>query len=256
MSYLNIFSESENYAIEMIPKNMSFFKKKKFIKDKLNQINHENINHEKAMVFVEKSKIMWAFLKNEEKYWLPMEKVHFYLSMFEETGNSILIIEEHLSGKLYYGLVDNFLVVYTKNYNEAIENINKYNYGQKITILGVGNITEKCHKTINCAQIAAKIGIKETRKEIIHDDLIYLNEENDEYNSSPQKNVDELFHYWFDNVKNKVNFKKRAVLFFLIFGMCFFFSIDVYCLCKESALKSEIAITIEKLNKLSKKLSL
>jgi len=244
------FSNSESYVMEQIPDSVGMFQRKQWIKEKMAMLGHQ-----KAVVFVEKSKIMWAFLNEEQSYWMPVEKAKFFLHVFEDNGNCCLISEKTANGEHYYGMVDNFLVVYTKDYAEAMENINKYSNGRKIEVFGVGDVVLDCDKKLSCAQVNQKIGQKVEETEI-NDDLIYLNEDHDQKPSISyvSENIDDAFYHWFDNAKNKVKYKRKCVIGALLTGIFFFSIADIYFAYNNAHLRKEIDVTLQKMQSTSNKI--
>lgn len=260
--FAKYFSNNEDYAIESIPKNINFFQRKKWIKEKLNLIGDD-----KALVFIKNSQIMWAYLKDDQKYWLPFEKAQFFLSLFEEKFKCALVVEENESGNLYYGLVDDFLVVYTRNYDEAVYAIKKYSKHSnlKITHLGIGNVDCECDRVLKFSDVFGKIqtSMQSQKKFQDEDDVIYLNEDGDLYDgvrntSSKNANVsiDEMFFDWFTNRKSelgtKFSFKRICILSAMAFFMIFFFFGGLYYQNSKNEKIAEINDTLEKLYKLGK----
>jgi|GEM_PF-2634216 len=257
------FSINENYVMEEIPGNIGFFNKNKWIKDKVSLLGTK-----KALVFVQKSKVMLAFLENDEKYWMPVEKAHFYLYAFNDSGSSSLIIEQTNNGYCYYGIVDKFLVVYTKNYDEAIDHLKQYNDGRSIVKLGVGSSFEhSCNKTLskdelvnNVYETDSQSKSKYNNVEEINDDLIYLNEDHEQNcfelsnkNNEANHTIDEAFLHWFYNVKNKPGSKRKYLLRALFTGIILFSIADIFCAYSSVQIKKEIELTMNKLHKIEHK---
>ncbi len=230
-----------------------FFHRKKWIREKLSLLGQQ-----KALVFLDKSKIMWAFLNDEQKYWMPVEKAQFYLYVFEYSGSSCLIIEKKENETHYYGMVDKFLVAYTKDYKEAIDSVKKYNNGRKINVFGVGEqLDHDCDKTMSFQKIVQKVLYKEKHNSNfnceINDDLIYINEDHEQNfvqkDCFVKENIDDAFFHWFENVKNKVNYKRKYVLGALLTGILFFSIADIYCAYNGAQIKKELEHTMQKINK-------
>jgi len=253
------FSCGEDYAIEAIPKNIGFFKRKKWIQEKLNFIGNE-----KALVFVKNSKIMWAFLNDEQKYWLPFEKSQFFLSFVNEKVNDVLITEEKNGEFFYYGISDGFLVAFTKNYDEALMNIRKFSEKNgRIFNLGIGKVEKICDKILSFDEISKSVkNVCKNNCEIElqdEDDLIFLNEDVDFYGDSKQKNfsLDEIFFQWFSNKTNdskleKFGTKRITILASMAAFMLVFFFGGLYYQSEKNQKISEINTTLEKLYKLGK----
>lgn len=247
------FSNNTNYIMEQMPSNIGVFGRKKWIKEKIALLGSK-----KALMFVEKSKVMWAFLDNEEKYWMPVEKSQFYMHIFQDNGSSTLIIEVSEKGTNYYGLVDKFLVVFTKSYQEAVDNIKKYNNGRKIITLGI-DTDENCDKSMKSCEIARKIFSKKCNENEkftseINDDLIYLNEEHEQQASSgvvinKKDSMEYAFFYWFRNIKNKIGYKRKYLLGFLLAGIVLFSIADIYSIYNGVQIRKELEITMQKINK-------
>lgn len=249
------FSESENYAIESIPEKSGYFERKNWISKKLSDIGSE-----KALVFTEKSKIMWAFLNEDEKYWLPVEKIQFYLSVFEKKSGSFLIVEEKFGQNKYYGVVDNFMVVYTKDFEEAVYSIRKHNKNKDFVTLGVGNV-EKCDHQMTHQQIASKIGIKDIKEsKSIDDDMIFVREDSEFYEGYEKVeksiiNPDDTFYFWFENIRNKVSAKRGNFVKYMLFAIMLFSFADAYMIFSKSSTQKEITQIVLKISEINKSMN-
>lgn len=253
------FSTNENYVMEKIPENIGCFNRNKWIQDKVALLGSK-----KALVFVEKSKMMLAFLENDEKYWMPAEKAQFYLYAFNDSGSSSLIIEQTNNGYCYYGVVDKFLVVYTKNYDEAVDHLKQYNDGRSIVMLGVGSSFEhSCNKTLSHKDVINSVYEANASKNLsnnideINDDLIYLNEDHDQNcfgstnkDDCAEHTIDEAFLHWFYNIKNQPGYKRKYLLRALFTGIILFSIADIFCAYNSAQIKKEIEVTMQKLNKI------
>jgi hypothetical protein len=171
---------------------------------------------------------------------------------------TIIIAEELHDQTYYYGLLHNFLIIFTKDYDEAIENMRAYSKGKEIKILGIGNIELDCYKKMEFNEIYNIIMAKDktydqkyNNLQNIDDELIYLNEEHMNYqgatiNEGPEY-FKQAFLYWFNNLKHEKH-NRKYYLATLIIGMLGLFMADLYCGYQKMQIKKEIDITIQKLN--------
>lgn len=265
---LDMFSNNENYVMEEIPRHINYFQKKKWIKEKIALMGRR-----KSLVFSDKKHILCAFLDENEQYWLPAEKVKFYLYVFQLEYPYIIIAENDNNKIHYYGVLNNFLVVFTKDYDEAMENMLSYSKGKEIRILGVGDIDLNCYKYISFDEIFSKF-FKDKEKLVAHnnsyknidDELIYLNEEHDAYNNvqdiyqeeshngyQNETNLDEAFLYWFHNFRGKEKINRKYFLFSLIIGIVTFFIASFYIGYNEAEIIKEMDLTMQKIRNLENK---
>lgn len=248
------FSFSNDYAIENIPKEVNFLTRKKWIKDRLSSIGHQ-----KAAVFIKKSTIIWAFLNEEQKYWMPFEKSQFYYNVLQLKDESVLIVEATENGDVFYGLSHGFLVVYTHNYDEAIKSLLKNCTSKNILKIGIGHTNYNCDQKFSYVNLEEKITLKAQEKETLSsfdDEIIFLNEDTELYDGidekNKEKNIDDLFFIWFKN--KEVLSVSRKKLFSYVLGSLFgvLFISGLYFSKNNHDIKIEIENTIENICKLNK----
>ena len=234
---LESFSINSEYVVESIP-NIGYFQKRSWINAKLEEFNSKN-----ALVVIKNDKILWSLLEEDEKFWLPYEKGQFFLSLFDQTKNPKIIIEQTGSDEcVYYGFVDDFLISYAPSFAKCLDGMEQYCEGSKIKIFGIGSVERKCNIVISFDEIEKKLGLK---KNDIDDELIYIKEEDDEYDLKNKSN--ELFSHWFKN-KDKINLRSRKLL---IVELIIFFMLSVcscYFYCQNKQILKEIDRISKKLN--------
>lgn len=253
-----MFSNSEDYVIEILPKNIGFFKKRKLVREKLNQILEE-----KAQVWVKDNIILWAFLKEDELFWMPFEKVAFYLSIFkEENSEAVIIMEEEDGITHYFGVVSKFLISYNRDLDEVLCSMKNYGVS-KIKFLSIGKVDKKCNKNLKNYQIAELIGYekKDFHYEEFDEDAVFINESADKYegfNDHDEKDtpkLNDLFLFWFQKKAKHsfINtlldfFKSHFKMIFLISGFVFL-GLAILLKFRNDALEEKISIAMQRLLK-------
>lgn len=253
--YKKMFSKTEDYIIESIPKSVGWLKKRKWIKYKTSLMKSE-----KVLVWFHKSIVLWAYLKKEEEYWLPYEKAIFFMDIFEENNKNPKIFMEEENGIVrFYGVVDKLLIVFTRNFEEVLKTVKKYS-NANIKFLSIGNSGKKFHKSLKKNEIAQKINFEKQEDFYSFEEstLVELNEDKDffdqEYDIVNSKNseeygIDELFYFWFDGKKNK-KLKHKKYLSMLLFCSSIIFSLfAVFFSYKEKELEYYIDSKFASLSK-------
>jgi hypothetical protein len=246
------FSNSEQYVVEMIPKTVNFFNRQKWLKEKLSSLDDEKI-----VLFEDKDKILWSILDNNEEFWLPFEKAKFYLQQFAVRDGNMVIEEEiynhdtHRYESRYYGLINQFLVAYSKSEDDVIENMDAYE-GMNYIKLGVTYEKQaRFDKNLTYTEIAQKIKydcVFQNHRNEGESVFSYINEDHDQGNIDE---IDAMFYYWFkkSHSTSYIRYFKLGLFlcgaFLLALGAYWNFQTTIMC-----DQINNVFIEIEKLNKI------
>lgn len=247
------FSENESYILETIP-SFNYFKRKNWIQEKVSSLGNQ-----KVLVFTKKKSIMFAFLESDQDYWLPFEKGRFFLKASKSKSSSVLIAENVGDYFNYYGFVEDFLVVYTRDFNEAIDSIKTQNNNKDVDIFGFGYIddwlSDMCKQRFSFDQVENIVLNlpKDHSENAIEDDLVYLNEGHDqgEFVSKSKSNFDSLFFQWFENSLTGKTKSNKIYLKYILAAFALFLSADLYFIQQKFKINKEIEETCKKLEALS-----
>lgn len=224
---MNHFSNTKRYGFEIIPQNLNKKEKEKWIKNKI-----EMLSSEKMLIYQLDNKILWVFLEENEKFWLPYEKLSFFKSIFKKELENHIIIEELSYKTNYYAVFENFLIAFEETFEEVVEKLKQLSSKQiEILALVLNESTvqnHNCNQIVNYSSIYPQLNLNFSEE-------FFLNEDNESYDEKTKISLDEVFFRWLDEENSKSKrFKIKyfatcffIISFFLILGFYYKYNINI-----------------------------